>query len=322
MQVVSVYGFLVPAVWCPITIRRWEQRQVILTSRWGITLGDATEGSAMPNPSYVEGLGQNVSRRLNPVTEQLEDTYHEGDRKRWVLPCVFFIGVCTLLIPCIITPFIQWYSWSKMAYTCDDPRVVNPSYWINCFHSKGNTIGTDRWVYILCQGIVMGILADVILAAILASGADFLTKKENYRTIGEFEDRKICKRWGFEYVGMYYWFIFLAFVYVPYGKDVQEYLCKEQYMVLGGLSDFMCWTAIPSEMFNIEKIQIDEFFVTPLIATQAINLVLETALPALLQRLRRKAERAVHKDTIAGAQMAESVRTFLGNSPSLIDLES
>ena len=155
------------------------------------------------------------------------------------------------------------------------------------------------------QGIVMGLLADVILAAILAAGADYLTAKENYRTIGEHEDRKIAKRWGFEYVGMYFWFLFLAFIYVPYGADVQAQLCNEDYMVLGPLSRFLCWTSIPLDMFKIDRIQIDEFFVTPLVATQLINLLLETALPGLLQQVRQRASSAIHKRTGVATRMAE-----------------
>jgi len=31
--------------------------------------------------------------------------------------------------------------------------------------------------------------------------------------------------------GMYYWFLFLAFIYVPYGADVQTELCNPDWMV-------------------------------------------------------------------------------------------
>jgi len=67
-------------------------------------------------------------------------------------------------------------------------------------------------------------------------------------------------------------------------------------------------------MFKIDRIQIDQFFVTPLVATQFINLLLETALPALLQKVRRSASTMVHKRTTVAARMAESVRVFMGKS--------
>merc|ERR1719453_2720589 len=88
----------------------------------------------------------------------------------------------------------------------------------------------------------MGLMADVLLAAGLAAGANYFTEKENYATIGQYEDEKIQKRWYFEYLGMYYWFLFLAFVYVPYGKEIQGYLCDNGWGPLGKL---LCLLQIP-----------------------------------------------------------------------------
>ena len=49
------------------------------------------------------------------LTGRKEDTYRESERKRWVVPGMLFLTVCTLIIPCIITPFIQWYCWRPLA---------------------------------------------------------------------------------------------------------------------------------------------------------------------------------------------------------------
>lgn len=198
MCFVSIYGFLVPAVWCPLMIRKWEQKQTALALRWEVSASDMSRGKAKENPHYDPGKGQPKAKRFNVITERLEDTYNDAERKQYVIPALMFLTVCCLLIPAIISPFIQWYTWSKMTWTCDDPKQTAPMYFVNCFDAATNTVGTDRWLYILIQGIIMGLIADVLLAAILGAGADYFTTKENYRTVGEYEERKIAKRWGFE----------------------------------------------------------------------------------------------------------------------------
>lgn len=45
-----------------------------------------------------------------------------------------------------------------------DPGYKPPSsctYFVSCFDSVGGTVGTDRWVYILIQGIILGLALDV-----------------------------------------------------------------------------------------------------------------------------------------------------------------
>jgi hypothetical protein len=41
-----------------------------------------------------------------------------------------------------------------------------------------------RWLYIMIQGIVLGLLVDVILWAAYDALADAFTRKMNYRTVG------------------------------------------------------------------------------------------------------------------------------------------
>ena len=195
-------------------------------------------------------MDESTPSRYNDITEREEDTYDTQGRKRWVIPCLVFLVLMCLIYLIVITPFIQWWCWSKMAFTCDNPLQNDPVWLVNCFYDSASTVGTDRWVYILCQGIVMGILADVILAAALTKGADYFTTKENYKTLGEHEEHRISKMWAFEYIGMYSWFLFLAFVYVPYGGVIQSFFCDNS------ISHLLCFSAVPPDMFDITKIQV------------------------------------------------------------------
>jgi len=117
---------------------------------------------------------------------------------------------------------------------------------------------------------------------------------------------------------MYYWFIYMALVYVAHGRRFQHFLCDES----DGfeLPRYLCLTAIDDDMWNDEKIQIDEFFVTPLVATQAINLALETLVPCITKRVRKRIKALGQRDeadrlyTRHGNDMAEHVREQLGLS--------
>jgi len=321
MVVVSLYGFAVPAVWAPVMIRLWEQKASKLCLRWGIPQGKhiVDESFLFPNPGFDPGMGHDKPyAKMDPISQHKAPTYKTSDRKKWILPAIIFLGLCCCLIPCIITPFIQWYAWAKMTYTCEKATELglDAKYFWNCFSSEGNTVGTDRWLYILIQGIIMGLIADVALAGILAAGANFFISKENYATEGEHEKAKISKRWYFEYIGMYYWFIYMALVYVGYGEEFQQWLCQDSSgTFLTSNSSWICWTHIEEEMWSNEKIMIDEFFVTPLVATQAINLVLETMVPYLLNRVRGRMHEAGEKDdqvyTEIGQDMAKYLREAL-----------
>mmetsp|Transcript_6431 Transcript_6431/g.22938 ORF Transcript_6431/g.22938 Transcript_6431/m.22938 type:complete len:1202 (-) Transcript_6431:30-3635(-) len=146
-------------------------------------------------------------------------------------------------------------------------------YFISCFNSVGGTVGTDRWVYILIQGIILGLLLDVVQFELFVSFTTWLTKKENWDTEAEFERRLIRKQFFFMWVNMYFWFLSLAFVYVPFGDKLQNLLIQM------GLS-----FVVPGHGWRPGVINIDEAFVTPLVVTQAINLTLETFIPYLMNR--------------------------------------
>ncbi len=78
---------------------------------------------------------------------------------------------------------------------------------------------------------------------------------------------------------MYFWFFFIAFVYIPFGPAIQDIFVNWK---LGYL--------VPPFGWQDNVINIDSSFVNPLVATQAINLALETIIPYLVQKNKRSNE--------------------------------
>eukprot|EP00516_Mucochytrium_quahogii_P011531 CAMPEP_0203788442 /NCGR_PEP_ID=MMETSP0100_2-20121128/2852_1 /ASSEMBLY_ACC=CAM_ASM_000210 /TAXON_ID=96639 /ORGANISM=" , Strain NY0313808BC1" /LENGTH=208 /DNA_ID=CAMNT_0050691191 /DNA_START=42 /DNA_END=665 /DNA_ORIENTATION=+ len=78
---------------------------------------------------------------------------------------------------------------------------------------------------------------------------------------------------------MFFWYLAIAFLYVPFGEHVQEELIKRD------LGSF-----VPPWGWRPNKIRLDEAFVTPMVATAAINAILDTFLPSFLAKLALKAK--------------------------------
>lgn len=106
------------------------------------------------------------------------------------------------------------------------------------------------------------------------------TKAENHGTEAAFEKALIRKQFGFLFVNMFFWFLWLAFMYVPFGRRIFALLI-----------DMGLDVAVPGYGWQDGILAIDEFWVTPLVVTQSLNLVLETFVPVLVTRATRKAAR-------------------------------
>ncbi|OQR83281.1 transmembrane protein [Achlya hypogyna] len=159
-------------------------------------------------------------------------------------------------------------------YSCDTPLV-------GCFNTERGIVGTARWTYVLVQGIVLGLTLDIIFLAIFELIASVFNKWENYATLQEFERRFIEKIFFFNWVGYFYWFFLLAFLYTPYGDLVQQYIRENidtiDWLTGNGHLKF-------SRYWTQGLVAMDTAFVTPLIVTQALNLVINTFVPYLLRQ--------------------------------------
>ncbi|DAZ97236.1 TPA: hypothetical protein N0F65_010398 [Lagenidium giganteum] len=176
-------------------------------------------------------------------------------------------------------------------YRCDDPLV-------GCFLTERGILGTARWFYVLVQGIVLGLTLDIVFLAIFEAIAKAFNRWENYQTDQENEKRCIEKVFLFNWVGYFYWFFLLAFLYVPNGAHVQQFIREKidknwVFSLNNNLRFSRYWVD--------GLISMDSAFVTPMIVTQALNLVIITFVPYLLRRAIIRARDSYHikKDKIS-----------------------
>ncbi|TMW61029.1 hypothetical protein Poli38472_014490 [Pythium oligandrum] len=169
-------------------------------------------------------------------------------------------------------------------YMCDEPLV-------GCFTTERGVVGTARWFYVLVQGIVLGLTLDIVFLAVFEAIASGFNRWENYATELENEKRFIEKIFLFNWVGYFYWFFLLAFVYVPYGARVQEWVRDH---IDGGWVLTLNHNVRFSRYWIDGLITMDSAFVTPMIVTQALNLVINTFVPFLLRRAILRARESYH----------------------------
>lgn len=197
-------------------------------------------------------------------------------------------------------------------YSCDTPFV-------GCFETERGILLTGRWLYVLCQGIILGLTLDIAFLAIFEAIASAFNKWENYPTIQEAEKRFVEKIFLFNWVGYFYWFFLLAFLYVPYGDDVQDWL-RENIDTNTVLTFDGTWQY--SRYWVDGLIAMDSAFVTPLIVTQALNMLINTFVPYLLRKglLRARDRYLISKDQLSAvAHAAVAHSKYLKRSPKVVE---
>ncbi len=149
--------------------------------------------------------------------------------------------------------------------------------WSTCFHMQASTVGTDRWVYILIQGIAMGLLLDVVQTNIFKKLTTWLTNLEGHMYLETFDKFLVRKQFFFVWSNMFFWYLTITFVYVPYGADIQDWLVRIGWSVI-----------VPPWGFRPHKVNLDEAFVTPMVVTALLNFLIDTFIPSLLARIKMK----------------------------------
>uniref|UniRef100_K3WE10 Cyclic nucleotide-binding domain-containing protein n=1 Tax=Globisporangium ultimum (strain ATCC 200006 / CBS 805.95 / DAOM BR144) TaxID=431595 RepID=K3WE10_GLOUD len=182
------------------------------------------------------------------------------------------------------TQYCDNATFDREYYRCNAPLV-------GCFHTERGIVGTARWFYVLVQGIVLGLTLDIVFLAIFEAIALAFNRWENYQTEQEREKRSIEKIFLFNWVGYFYWFFLLAFVYVPNGDDVQQFVQTHV-----DRNWVFSWNKnVRFSRYWIDGlISMDSAFVTPMIVTQALNLVINTFVPYLLRRALIRARDSYH----------------------------
>ncbi|KAG9417113.1 hypothetical protein AC1031_001503 [Aphanomyces cochlioides] len=280
----AVMGFLITSVWAPMLLHLWNRETLLLVEKWNLSGYKQTVfESNDENPHYEYTWEQNV------LTHQ----YEKMPKKRRVgymrATMVFFVLLSCVVQCIVILPFIQWYVYAKgvdSCATCRDKLRANNAKenyfscvtFITCFKSETSVIGTDRWVYILLQGIILGLVIDVVFFEFFRWLSMKFVHWENCAKKSQFESKLIHRSFVFVWTNWFFWFLFLAFVYLPLGTRINDYLQK----LCNNLGLRITWKWDPSVL------SLDQLFVTPLVATQFLNMLLETWVPYVMKKYRGK----------------------------------
>lgn len=312
MRGLSILGALVPTLWAPLMVRHWQRRSSDLHFMWDLRTVPESEN---PNPDAYF-----ISKVVNKKTNERRRVYDPNNNRRKVLlGNIPFLFVNVIVMIVSIMPFAQWYAFGRMVPTCEccnwhqDFGAINATYpapgvmpagcdyleaqmrevgtppgsctyYVNCFSAVSTGLGSDRWSYIFIQGVLLGILLDVVQFEIFKAITTKLTNLEHWPTMAQYERQLIKKQFFFCWMNMYFWFFCTAFLYVPFGRQVQEFLSEN------GFSWF-----VPYYGWQIGNVEIDTAFVTPLVVTQAVNLLMETGLPYCIMKCSRGAKKLTNK---------------------------
>ena len=299
MRSLSIFGFLVSTLWGATVIKLWRRENQTLKDEWGVRLFKEAE---YPNPKFKPTSFRNV------MNHRQELLFQEPHHSNWArLPAIFQTSIVFLIFLVVyitgICIFVQWYATAMLAPVCSEcPKCK----FLECFDTRHPWVFTWRWIYILFQGILLGIVLDVFVYVLTNKLLRFFVRYENYPTEAQVERAIINRLFIINWISFFLWFFLIAFVVTPYGEDVEKWL---------------------SYHFNVEPLVVDwekghidmsTALVTPLLITQALNLFLDSLVPYYVRtRIQQKVDHVLMENVCQPAETLLSIAEIdKGRRPS------
>ncbi|GMF16215.1 unnamed protein product [Phytophthora lilii] len=280
MRVLVGWAVLISVVWSYWFLKAWSRRNNELNHMWANNI-DANN-IVYRNPKF------RGDAFVNPVTGLPDQYYPSWKRYPKYLAVVTFMVVQISIMMFVIAIWITAFEVLKVRYP-----------------DRG--IFSAQWFYILGGGILYGLFVDIIQwSVIVTKAARMFTEWENWKTIEQFEKSMIRKLFLMDFLNYYTWFFLLAFVYVipGAGNTITNFLnsliwkdpancCFGPYMDRSGAYCDSCppaWNelglhetrCIPCRgwvTFDINHLDLETLFLTPIIITQLLNLLIAVAVP-------------------------------------------
>lgn len=287
MRALSIFGFCAATLWGAWFLKAWRRKNHVLNDAWNLRLFKEAE---YPNSTFKPQGYRDVVDSHGVVLFQ-EPYYNPIFRIPAYLQTfvVFTIFIVTYVLG--ITFFVQWYTAAMMAPVCTKcPECVA---FLSCFDTERPTLFSYRWCYILAQGVLLGISLDVFVYLLSVKLIWFFVVRENHATEAHFQRTMINRLFVINWISFFLWFILIAFVIVPFGQEVEAWL-----------ADKFKYTKLAVDWEN-GVIDMSTALVTPLLITQALNLLIDTAVPYLFRRETLKASKLARK--IMRANPAETL---------------
>ncbi|KAF1330203.1 Transmembrane protein, partial [Globisporangium splendens] len=287
MRALCIFGFCTVTLWGTWFLKAWRRKNNLLNDAWNLRLFKEAE---YPNSNFKPAGYRDVVDSHGVLLFR-EPYYHSVYRIPAYLQTfiVFTIFIVTYVFG--ITFFVQWYTAAMMAPLCT--KCPDCAAFLSCFDTERPTLFSLRWGYILAQGVLLGISLDIFVYLLSVKLIHFFVVRENHATEAHFQRTMINRLFVINWISFFLWFILIAFVIVPFGEEVETWL---------------------SENFKYKKLTVDwengvidmsTALVTPLLIAQALNLLIDTALPYLFRRETLKASKLARK--IMRANPAETL---------------
>lgn len=253
----TFWGFFIACVWAPMWIKSWRRTNAELNVLWDTS--DVLEVD-YKNPSFDptrKGLCGKVS---------LEERSDPEWKQSWVdlLPVKLVMTLfMAFMIPFqfVITAFcVHAYMVLKTLPSCDMVAMDSNTWCVTGFF---------RWLLILLLGMMFGLFVDIIGLMLLKRAARTFTEWENHRYEEDYEKNWVFKVFCYDGCSMYFWYFSICFLYVPFG----EWWTKFVSSAFGNLFYY----DVRQDHFDLK-----DAFLTPLVVTAALNFLLETFVPYVI----------------------------------------
>ncbi|CEG46477.1 Protein required for meiotic chromosome segregation [Plasmopara halstedii] len=280
MRVLVGWALLISVIWSYGFLKAWSRRNNELNYKWVKNL--ETKTIVYRNPNF------HGDEFINPITGLPDQFYPSWKRYPKYLAVACFMIVQISIMMFIIAIWITAFEVLKVRY-------------------PESGIFSVQWFYILGGGVLYGLFVDIIQwSVIVTKAARMFTEWENWKTIEQFEKSMIRKLFFMDFLNYYTWFFLLAFIYVipGAGDTITNFLntliwndpsncCFGPYMNQSGSYCDSCplaWNemgihearCIPCRgwvTFDINHLDLETLFLTPIIITQLLNLVIAVAVP-------------------------------------------
>ncbi|KAE8894581.1 hypothetical protein PF005_g11311 [Phytophthora fragariae] len=285
MRLLPFWGLGVSVVWGFAFLKSWERENACMQYDW--------TGKLHVKQIEYRNKQFHGESRVNALTGDVEVVYPAWRR----LPkyfCVFLFMLGQMLIMLVLVA-----SWVTIY------EILKATY-------KESYIFSTQWLFILLEGCVFGFFVDVVQwnMVVTKMGALF-THWENYRTEEQYEKALIRKLFLLDFLNYYTWFFSLAFIFVIPGLG--NYLTNTfNHMFFGdainccfgpyvdhdgscsmcpvGDKDATCIECVGFFTFDRRHVDLSAMFVTPIVITQLLNILLRLVAPMLVRKRREKAQ--------------------------------
>eukprot|EP00644_Phytophthora_capsici_P004437 jgi/Phyca11/109611/e_gw1.17.507.1 len=302
MRSLCIFGFCTVTIWGAFFLKSWTRQNNLLNDAWNLRLFKEAD---YPNATFKpQGYRDVVDS--HGVLLFREPYYNPLLRIPAYLQTfmVFALFIATYVVGTAF--FVQWYTAAMMAPVCSKcPKCVA---FLSCFNTERPILFTDRWCYIFAQGLLLGISLDIVVYLLSVKLIRFFVTRENHVMDAHFQRTMVNRLFAINWISFFLWFMLISFVIIPFGAEVETWLSAN-----------LKYTKLTVQ-WQGGVIDMSTAFVTPLLITQALNLLIDTSLPIIFRRETLRASKLAKK--IMKANPAETLLALSEYHSSFENLSS